>query len=288
MDTATWGPLAKNIINKTCEAIGHDAHLFQNPVNPQFVADYYNIIKTPICWNEIVQKLDAGGYPTPIEFYNDADLLFRNCFTYNPVGTPVYNLGVLSENTFEKEWAKTPFSGMVPPKPRKRINAARGPRKPGGGGRGGGFGNGGGGPMGGGSGRGRGASAGPRRPPGRPPGVARTKSVNSYKAYQNLPPEKTAQLAQALQDESVLASKMNGVIQILRDANELGSNEEGEVELDLSKISPSVSWALYEFIFGRGAAAAAPAPSMGPARSAGRLFTEDSDDYDPMDEDDDE
>lgn len=51
------------------------------------------------------------------------------------------------------------------------------------------------------------------QPPG---GVARTKSVNSYKAFQPLPEDKQAQLAEALSDEAVLTAKMDGVVEILQ------------------------------------------------------------------------
>ncbi len=63
--------------------------------------------------------------------------------------------------------------------------------------------------------------------------MPRTTSVNSYKHYQPLPADQQAQLAEALQDEGVLTQKMDGVVAILQKANELPTNEEGEVELDL-------------------------------------------------------
>jgi hypothetical protein len=72
---------------------------------------------------------------------------------------------------------------------------------------------------------GGGGAAGPR--------VPRTTSVNSYKNYQALPAEQQAALAEALQDEGVLAAKMDGVVAILQRANQLPTNEDGEVELDL-------------------------------------------------------
>ncbi len=65
------------------------------------------------------------------------------------------------------------------------------------------------------------------------PRVPRTTSVNSYKNYTALPQAQQAQLAEALQDEAVLAEKMDGVVGILQKNNQLPTNEEGEVELDL-------------------------------------------------------
>lgn len=57
--------------------------------------------------------------------------------------------------------------------------------------------------------------------------------MNSYKAFHPLPEEKQTQLAEALSNEEVLAEKMEGVVEILQRANELGASEDGEVELDL-------------------------------------------------------
>lgn len=108
--------------------------------------------------------------------------------------------------------------------------------------------------------------------------MPRTTSVNSYKNYQALPAEQQAALAEALQDEGVLAAKMDGVVAILQRANQLPTNEEGEVELDLSVLSPGVVWELYEYVMGRPPVAA----QAQPARSSFQL-QEDSD-YDPYGE----
>lgn len=64
--------------------------------------------------------------------------------------------------------------------------------------------------------------------------MARTKSVNSYKAFQPLPEDKQAALAEALSNEETLETKMDGVVAILQQAGELGASEDGEVELDLT------------------------------------------------------
>lgn len=259
-------------------ALGPSVYIFRDPVNAAVVPDYYQIITKPICWKDILDKLHAKSYASPVEFYNDADLLYQNCFTYNKVGSDVRALGEKSERKFEDEWAKTPFASLVAPKPRKprgRAPMASGlPRKPSGAGRG----------------RGAGRGGGPgRRPPGRPPGaVARPKALAPYKSFQQLSPDKINQLAQTLNDPVIMEQKLNGIVDILRQNNELPTNEAGEVELDLQACSPHVLYALYEYVFGPGTAASVnPAPSsVGPTRS-GRLGEGDSD-YDPMDEDDDE
>lgn len=48
----------------TCCLISrHDRHdYFKNPVSKVDVPDYYDIIRRPICWNVIDQKLDGHRY----------------------------------------------------------------------------------------------------------------------------------------------------------------------------------------------------------------------------------
>ena len=212
------------------------------------------------------------------------DLIWFNCFTYNRVGTPVHSLGLRGESRWVREWGQSPFAGLavhMRARPAAQAPAplyapAAAPKKSRGAG---------GVPRG-------GRAAPPARPravPGAPRaaggGVARTKSVNSYRAYQALPPDKQAQLAEALQDEGIMAAKQDGVVAILQAANELPTNEDGEVELDLSAVTPATCWRLYEFVFGPVAAAAGP-PPMAPARSSGFRLEEDSD-YEPEEDDDD-
>jgi hypothetical protein len=78
------------------------------------------------------------------------------------------------------------------------------------------------------------------------------KRTNSHKDYQNLPYHKISQLSLALQNESVIADKMNSIVDILRDANELPSlnveGDDGWVELELGSLSPHTLWSLYELM----------------------------------------
>lgn len=199
-----------------------NAPIFRDPVNPKFVPDYYNIVKTPICMQQVMHKLDTLQYSTPHEFYADMTLLFNNCVLYNGTQSVVGQLGVKLEQAFDLGWSKLPFSASVPLKPPRQLGglhkagrSAQGaavakPKAPLSGG-------------------------GPRRGKvGRPPGVVRSKSVNSYQAaLQQLPPEKKQELADAMQNEMVMETKMEGVVDILQAHNELPMNEEGEVELDI-------------------------------------------------------
>ncbi|RMZ55780.1 hypothetical protein APUTEX25_005821 [Auxenochlorella protothecoides] len=80
---------------------------------------------------------------------------------------------------------------------------------------------------------------------------------------------------------------MAGVVDILQRADELPTNEDGEVELDLGVLSPKTVWALYEYVIGPAAGGAPRKAAPGAAGDgAGFQLAEDSD-YAPDDDDDD-
>lgn len=258
-----WTAACHRVLDNVIKNLGANAHIFVEPVNPQQVTDYYTIVKKPMCLKDIRNKLQRNEYATPTDMYLDMDQLVYNCLLYNPAGTFVRDLGTKVEQRWLDNWRRNPVlapyavPGQRLPKPKaqaaKKGAAAARPQRSSGG--------------------------QPRRAPPKAQGaprVPRTTSVNSYKNYQALPAEQQAQLAEALQDENVLVAKMDGVVAILQKANQLPTNEEGEVELDLSVLSPGVVWELYEFVIGR------PPVAPQPARSSFHL-QEDSD-YDPYGE----
>lgn len=265
-------PKGNTLIDKVVTALGgpKDAAAlgFTVAVDAKLVPDYYEIVKNPINLGEIRGRLKRGEYASPVDFYDQMRLLFDNCFLYNPAGTPVHRLGLHAEAVFDREWARTPWANLVPARPPpspellqppgagapKRSAAARRSQGGGGGSRrassaasgGGGGARGAGGGGGGGTPKAGGGGGGNRRASG----VSRTKSVNSYRAGAPLPPDRQAALAAALQDEQVLAVKMEGVVGILQQAGELPTNEDGEVELDLGVLTPATVWALHDHVLG--------------------------------------
>ncbi len=54
------------------------------------------------------KKLEAGEYPTSEKFHDDFKLIIRNCFTFNPTGTPVYTCGVELQRLFDEKWRSLP------------------------------------------------------------------------------------------------------------------------------------------------------------------------------------
>lgn len=61
--------LGMGIINKIIKMLGKDSYVFAAPVDVRYVPDYYDIIKTPICLNEIRERLQQGVHFTVASMY---------------------------------------------------------------------------------------------------------------------------------------------------------------------------------------------------------------------------
>ncbi|KAF2758740.1 Bromodomain-containing protein [Pseudovirgaria hyperparasitica] len=61
---------------------------FQQPVNKDEVADYYDVIKEPMDLATMEERHEKDMYPTPEDFIRDAKLIFDNCRKYNNETTP--------------------------------------------------------------------------------------------------------------------------------------------------------------------------------------------------------
>lgn len=92
---------------------------FYEPVDPVKlgVPEYLTIIKKPMDLSTIKQKLDRGDYQSGAAFAADFRLMLNNCFTFNPVGTPVYNFGKQLEGLFECKWHARPADTIAAPVP---------------------------------------------------------------------------------------------------------------------------------------------------------------------------
>ncbi|KAJ3042833.1 hypothetical protein HK097_001896 [Rhizophlyctis rosea] len=88
---------------------------FLTPVGPE-VFGYYEMIKRPMDLSTIRRKLDEGDYDTADQFKEDVVLMFRNCYTFNPVGTDVYEAGKKLEYAFNERW------NALPPPPRTPLD----------------------------------------------------------------------------------------------------------------------------------------------------------------------
>lgn len=72
---------------------------------------YYQIIKKPIALIPIQRKLKSGGHADLAAFDADMQLMFRNCFTFNPPDSDVYIMGARLKDVYETKMQKKP----VPP-----------------------------------------------------------------------------------------------------------------------------------------------------------------------------
>ena len=98
---------------------------FMQPVDPVAlnIPTYLSIVKKPMDFGTVKQKLDRGEYENAKEFEVDARQVFKNCYAFNPEGDTINNLGHKFESIFNEEWSKkrdwldenTPSSGQRSP-----------------------------------------------------------------------------------------------------------------------------------------------------------------------------
>lgn len=89
---------------------------FLDPVDPVAMdcPNYFDIIKNPMDLSTIQNKLTNGEYETANDFEKDIRLMFTNCYTFNPEGTPVNMMGHRLEAVFNEKWAKRPQTPVSP------------------------------------------------------------------------------------------------------------------------------------------------------------------------------
>ncbi|KAI9251722.1 hypothetical protein BY458DRAFT_444054 [Sporodiniella umbellata] len=89
---------------------------FLRPVDPekQGVPHYFTIIKKPMDLSTIKSKIKNNEYLSPLEMKEDVKLMLRNCYTFNPPETYVYNEAKSLEDSFNQDW-KRYFGNYVRP-----------------------------------------------------------------------------------------------------------------------------------------------------------------------------
>ncbi|XP_056401374.1 bromodomain adjacent to zinc finger domain protein 1A [Hyla sarda] len=111
------------------ELVRHDdSWPFMKLVSKIQVPDYFEIIKRPIALNIIREKVNKCEYKSAYEFLADVELMFSNCFEYNPVNSNEAKAGVRLQAFFMNEAQKlgleiTPNmqSSTPPPAKKSRI-----------------------------------------------------------------------------------------------------------------------------------------------------------------------
>jgi bromodomain-containing factor 1 len=84
------------------------------------IPDYYKIVKQPMDLGTVEQKLKEQQYATADEFYADVKLVFKNCYKYNGMDSPVAKLAQQLERVFDKKWLEKPEEPPEKPSSGKR------------------------------------------------------------------------------------------------------------------------------------------------------------------------
>lgn len=82
------------------------AYEFLRPVDPikQGIPHYAQIIKTPMDLGKIKSRFKNNQYPNAQAMDSDMRLMFRNCYTFNPPNTYVYDESKQLEEVYDREW----------------------------------------------------------------------------------------------------------------------------------------------------------------------------------------
>ncbi|KAI5937526.1 Bromodomain adjacent to zinc finger domain protein 2B, partial [Manis javanica] len=84
-----------------------DARPFHLPVNLNFVPGYTKVIKKPMDFSTIREKLISGQYPNLEAFAVDVRLVFDNCEAFNQDDSDTGRAGHSMRKYFEKKWTDT-------------------------------------------------------------------------------------------------------------------------------------------------------------------------------------
>eukprot|EP00063_Salmo_salar_P073309 XP_014048144.1 PREDICTED: nuclear body protein SP140-like protein isoform X3 [Salmo salar] len=71
------------------------------------VRNYTSVIKTPICLDRVVEKLQQNLYQTVQHFVSDVLLIFTNCATFNRDNAEFHGMGERLKDLFEREFKST-------------------------------------------------------------------------------------------------------------------------------------------------------------------------------------
>ena len=79
----SWDQVAKRIISKLWR--NSSAKIFHEPVDAEKLgaSDYHEVVRNPVDFGTIKQRLSTNHYHTAQEFVDDVLLVFDNCLLYN-------------------------------------------------------------------------------------------------------------------------------------------------------------------------------------------------------------
>jgi bromodomain-containing factor 1 len=69
---------------------------------------YPKIVKKPMDMSTMRKRIDNHEYSNATKFFEDFKLMIRNCFLFNPPGTPVNQAGIDLQRLFDEKWKSLP------------------------------------------------------------------------------------------------------------------------------------------------------------------------------------
>ncbi|PKY57830.1 hypothetical protein RhiirA4_479203 [Rhizophagus irregularis] len=102
----------ENLVPKSIKLIDFCHSILQELDNKSNIHPFYkydekeNPIKNPMDFFTINSKLNDNQYTSAKDFEKDIRLIFRNCYTYNNIGSEIYKLGEALELAFNKIWTE--------------------------------------------------------------------------------------------------------------------------------------------------------------------------------------
>jgi bromodomain-containing factor 1 len=99
---------------------------FLVPVDPVAlnIPDYFKIIKNPMDLGTIDTKLKEQQYSAADEFYQDVKLIFKNCYKYNGIDSPVSGLAKQLEKVVDKKWLEKPEEPPEKPAGKRALSSS--------------------------------------------------------------------------------------------------------------------------------------------------------------------
>lgn len=81
---------------------------FLNPVDPVAlnIPNYRSIIKKPMDFSTVRERLQKSFYENAKDFEQDVKLIFTNCYKFNGKDHPISKMGADLERAFDEQWAK--------------------------------------------------------------------------------------------------------------------------------------------------------------------------------------
>ncbi|KAJ3072446.1 hypothetical protein HDU98_003571 [Podochytrium sp. JEL0797] len=99
------------------------SEVFEDLPSKRAYRDYYDVITSPICLNEIQKKINGMRYYSLAEVCSDFALLFKNARTYNAEGTPVFDDANELERIFNETYAAHMSGNPAAVQKRKRDDS---------------------------------------------------------------------------------------------------------------------------------------------------------------------